>query len=307
MPSPTQRILSSVGIAVAAAASFPGASVAGDDPYAQLPQAIELTGVVRDFKERGTPGGHPDFELNPTGGFGQYGQIVQDKLDEEGKPAFRSTGFKLTNQFRDTQGRNITNPRSYINPMPGDVNGRLDTKATGAVTGEESFRQWFRDVPGVNLSKTLPLTLRRQPGTNMYTFDDQSDPSYRTRSGFFPINGELLGNSGGSGAPDTNYHFTFELETEFMYEAGKGQSFRFVGDDDVWVYIDGRLVIDVGGIHAAVSQVVDLDRLNWLKDGESYRLKFFFAERHRTQSNFRIETTLWLLGVDPPVMPGLAD
>jgi hypothetical protein len=37
-----------------------------------LPDTIVLNGIVRDFKELSVPGGHPDFEVRPAGGFAQY-------------------------------------------------------------------------------------------------------------------------------------------------------------------------------------------------------------------------------------------
>ena len=91
----------------------------------------------------------------------------------------------------------------------------------------------------------------------------------------------------------------FELHLDFNYRAADGQFFRFVGDDDVWVYINDQLVIDLGGVHGATEQYVDVDRLG-LEHNEVYTLDFFFAERHRTQSNFRVETNIPLVTVRVP-------
>lgn len=285
----------------------PALAQSGEDPYASLPSTIQLTGVVRDFRERSVSGGHPDFERQPSAGFGHYLRLAQDTLDSEGKPVFRSAGYKVSTQWKDSAGRNRIEPKPYIDARPGDTNGAMSSSTGGAVVSADTFRQWWRDVPGVNISRNLTLTLVRQPGTNIYTFNDRTDPLYANRQGFFPINGELFGNSGGSGVPNTNYHFTFELETTFVFQRGTGQVFTFTGDDDVFVFIDGKLVIDLGGVHGAISQSIDLDRLNWLEDGRTYSLKFFFAERHRTQSNFRIDTTLRLRNVDPPATSALFD
>ena len=146
--------------------------------------------------------------------------------------------------------------------------------------------------------------LVRQPGSNRYVFDDTTAPLYQNRGGFFPINGQLYGNYASTGK---NFHFTYSIETDFVYEREHGQVFTFTGDDDVWVFVDGKLVIDLGGVHAKVSQTIDLDRCSWLQDGQTYQLKFFFAERHTTQSNFRIETTLSLINVEVPTVSALYD
>ncbi len=254
------------------------------------PSTLELTGVVRDFLGRsdGTVSGvsgHPDFQLQPSSGFGHYMGNIATELDEDMKPVFLGGGFKVSRQWQDAEGRPIC--YTLFDEAMGDSPGIEGSADPGAITSADSFRQWFRDVPGRNLSKELQLSFSRG-SDGVYTFQDST---------FFPLDNDMLGNVGRS----HNYHFTFELQTEFTYHHGTGQIFRFTGDDDVWVFIDGRLVIDIGGVHSAVSQTVEVDRLG-LEDGRKYTLSFFFAERHTVASNFRIDTTLQLETVElPPV------
>ncbi len=257
---------------------------------------VMLTGICRDFHERTVEGGHPDFEKRPDAGFGHYMGNVSEYLDAEGKPVFEGGGHKVGLQWKNAQGQPI-HPRLF-DAQAGDVAGYYRSEADGGIQSQESFSTWFRDEPGLNMSKQLAITLARSGGTDeqpIYTFQNNS---------FFPIDGELFGNS--SGTPDHNFHFTFELHTEFTYKEGAGQVFSFYGDDDVFVYINGEIVIDIGGVHSKVAQVIELDRLS-LDDGKSYPLDFFFAERHRTQSNFRIDTTLELKNTDLPSVSAAYD
>ncbi len=177
-------------------------------------------------------------------------------------------------------------------PALGDKAGKWDTKASlSAFTARGNFEELYRDIPGVNLSTTVTLTLVRQTdGT--YVFDDKKDPYYKAKKGFFPIDDQLFGNSPAN--PKHNYHFTTELHTLFTYDASAGQIFKFTGDDDIWVFIDGRLVIDLGGTHAPVEQFVDMTRLG-LVDGQKYTLDIFHAERQTNGSNFRFQTDLELV------------
>ncbi len=271
--------------------------------YGNLPAQITLTGVVRDFKERTATNGHPDFEKKPTGGFGHYMNNIDMSLDSDGKPVFVGGGRKVASQWRDSQNRSIY--PGLFDSSKGDSAGSYTGGAdSGGITSAESFSQWYRNVPGVNMSRELSITLNRTPGTNVYVFDDRQDPYYQARGGFFPVNNELLGNSAND---NKNFHFTFELSTEFIYEPGTGQSFRFIGDDDVWVFINGKKVIDLGGVHAAIDQSVHLDRLDNLVPNKKNSLKVFHAERHRTQSNFRIETTINLKTAELPNTSKLYD
>ena len=260
------------------------------------PNEMQLTGVVRDFIERTKQGGHPDFEQKPDSGFGLYIGNIAEYLDADGKPVFVGGGHKVGSQWKNAQGQPIL-PALYDQSL-GDSQGSYKASDDGGIESAESFRQWYRDVPGMNLSQPIDITLTRAGGT-----DEQPIYSYENHS-FFPIDHQLFGNSGGT--PDHNFHFTFELKTQFTYLAGTHQVFSFYGDDDVWVFINGKLVIDIVGVHSQVNQVVELDRLG-LEDGKSYPLDFFFAERHRTQSNFRIDTTLVLKNTDLPTVSAAYD
>ena len=103
------------------------------------------------------------------------------------------------------------------------------------------------------------------------------------------IDGQLFGDYASGG--NHNFHFTFELHGSFIYDAGVGQIFEFNGDDDVWVFINGRIVVDLGGRHSPKSMFVDMDRLG-LTDGEAYSFAFFLMERRTAGSHCKITTNL---------------
>ena len=280
-----------------------GPQAAAEPAGIEAPATIELRGLVRDFRERTAPSGHPDFEVTPAHGYNIYCGNISPYLGDDGKPVFTGQGRKVHRNWRDSANRPICYRVAEAYPAPGDKPGEWGPADTGGIESEKSFAHWYRDTPGVNMSRHLTLKLVRQDD-DTYVFDNRFDPMYADLGGFFPIEGRLYGKP--EGFPERNFHFTVELRSEFVYDPDANQVFGFEGDDDVWVFINGELVIDLGGVHPAKEQFIDLNRLD-LEPGETYPLDFFFAERHRTQSNFRIVTTLQLTNVDPPALTSIVD
>jgi hypothetical protein len=67
------------------------------------------------------------------------------------------------------------------------------------------------------------------------------------------------------------------------------------------VFFDKKLGIDLGGVHGAISQTVNLDTLFGPGKAEgNYAFDFYFAERHTSESNLRIDTSLQLVPVPEP-------
>ncbi len=193
---------------------------------------IQLTGTIRDFKRGDQSGGHPDFQTaGAANKFGHVLNMVTMDLSSEGKPVY-----------------NPTRPSSK------------DTMQSAA-----KFIQWYKDDPAVNASAPLTLTLDNGLGATKGGIY-----SYSTNK-FFPIDGQFFGNQNlkDASGKSRNFHFTYELHTNFTYKPG--QKFTFIGDDDVWVYVNKKRVIDIGGVHSAVTGSV------LLFDGKAFVTKTHFV------------------------------
>ena len=260
----TSGLLAAASLAALLTPAGPAAAEPEAATATPTPTPIELSGTLRDFTIN-----HPDMQF-PKKSFGLRTGVVEAELGPEGKPVLNS-GF-------------------------GDP-------ARAMIHSAESFDQWFRDTPGVNHSMSHNITLEPVPFKPGYYSFARELGMPEGMNQFFPADGRGFNDLRTTKQGEHNYYFTYEIDTVFSYTDPDTRdhrlTFRFVGDDDVWVFINGRLAVDLGGVHSQLDAEVDLDdpetrdRLG-LKVGQNYPLKLFFAERHTTQSNFRIETSLSL-------------
>lgn len=149
---------------------------------------------------------------------------------------------------------------------------------TRTVSDPAQFDDWYRNVDGLN--KPYKLEIWFGPNQGVSSFQSTE---------FFPLDGMGWGDE----QNNHNFHFTTEIHTQFKY--GGGEKFNFTGDDDVWVFINSKLAIDLGGVHSAESASVDIDARATelgLVIGQVYPFDMFQNERHTSQSNFRADTTL---------------
>jgi len=156
----------------------------------------------------------------------------------------------------------------------------------GSTSGAANFT-WFTDNTHL---MNYDLTLDWDGDSWMYWNND-----------FFPIDNLGYGNEG----RNHNFHFTYQIHNSFTYQAGKGQYVEVAGDDDIWLYLNKGLTIDLAGISGATPDIVFLDSLG-LTDGLNYDFDLFFAERHTLNAGLHIDTNIFPSPLVPePVTMGM--
>lgn len=138
----------------------------------------------------------------------------------------------------------------------------------------------------------------RESGT-IYNGTNEGD-----ESGFYPLEGlgyeqkGLLKNTSFTDGKHRNGGFTLRGESQFVYKKDANLYFTFTGDDDVYMYINGVLAMDLGGAHGRNTKTVNLNKVAdkcGLVDGQVATFTFFYMERCSDASTFGIKTNMELV------------
>lgn len=230
-------------------------------------------------------------EIDEHDGSGKYEfaflGIVGNKLDSNGNLLMRESGGK--------DGTGLVEP--HFNEAFLNGENSKNTKL-GQVYKNVEFpftqKQIFKDEPGVNYwwydAAKTSLYLRKDKTTGAYylgngngdgstvntLFDNSKNKDSQNKDtqnghGFFPFN-----ETASEDVRRYNYGYGAKLKIPFtltengtvLDDNNKEQSikFYFSGDDDVWVFIDGQLVLDIGGAHGKAAGIIDFDQRGEKKD-----------------------------------------
>ena len=213
---------------------------------------------------------------------------------------FDAAYFLLHNTFDDSTGYGVTVPKyTTLRLIAKQVDGRTVYVFNSGYDG--TVYDYANGV--IYNTQTDTITARKQADG---TTDQYVRGNILPLATFNPIAGMGYGNSGDtyrkardgsqeSYYDNTNYNLTLEGHAQFIYYQDADLYFNFTGDDDVYLYINGIRVLDMGGAHSISKAGISLNNVAeicGLKDGEVYDFDFYYMERHGTAANFSIETNI---------------
>ena len=275
--------------------------------------------------------------------------LINPNLAADGKPEY-SGSSACTCRFTDWDGTGLIPATN--NCWEQDANPARAESTVNVIQSAASFNQWYHDDASVNTTVPSTLELEPIGGNRfqfsssdgLTVYDDIAEGAGTTLdSGFFPLEDQARptvcnlwpywtadaaciadeGNTPSSQWDETtnapvapvngiDRNFYFSTEVRYLFRYAGGETLEFFGDDDVWVFINGVLALDLGAPHERLQGTVALDNGAWtisaenpatgdpiaiangtqaglgLEVGRIYEIAVFHADRHPRESNYQL-------------------